>query len=288
MRIERWQVPGGPAIGVRRWDAAGSDPARCLVLLHGLSASSAHYTPLAPGLAAAGWQVISLDFRGHGLSDRVPGTYVIEHYAADVEAFLVALGAPAVLAGHSLGGATAVYLAGARPDLVRAAFAEDPPLYHGQPGVIAASPYPSVFRAARDSMRRLQDAGADEAEVVAMLARMPGPGGKPWVDTVAPATVDAKVESFLQCDPSVWDPAIEGVALAGWDPERPVGVALTILRADPAMGPALTAEEAGRFRRANPDCRIVEVVGAPHGIRENLATTSSYLAELMAFLAAVR
>jgi pimeloyl-ACP methyl ester carboxylesterase len=277
--VGRWTVPDGPTIGVRRWGDHG-DP---IVLLHGLSSSSASYADLGPRLADVGWRVVALDFRGHGASDRVAGTYVIEHYAADVSAFLGTLDAPAVLVGHSLGGATAVYLGGARPDAVAGVFAEDPPLYHGMPGVMAAEGPVAAFVAMRDRMREL--AGAAPAEVRAALAAVRTPEGSLWADTVVPDAIDARVESFRDCDPDVFDPAIEGRALAGWDPERPVPVPLTILRADPALGAALTPDQAESFVDANPQAVVVEIPGAPHGIREHAATASRYLDELDRFLA---
>ena len=145
-----------------------------VVLMHGLSSAGYHYDNLAPTLVADGWRVIAPDFRGHGDSPRAPGTYTITHYAADVEALLESLGEPAVLGGHSLGGATAVYLAGSRPDLVRGAFAEDPPLYHGQPGVMAASGYSPVFTIMRDEMRAAQAADDPEATIRDLLTNAVG------------------------------------------------------------------------------------------------------------------
>lgn len=282
MSVERWPVPGGPKIGVRRFDGGGAP----LVLIHGLSSSSAHYAGLGRTLAERGWSVSALDLRGHGVSDRVPGTYEITHYAADVEAFLRSLPAPAVLVGHSLGAATAVYLAGSRPDLVRAVFAEDPPLYHGMPGVMAATPYVPAFRAMRDAMRRLRDVGGGAVETQVMLSAQRTPDGTPVSETITSEAFTARVESFEACDPDVWDPAIEGWALAGWDPQRPVVVPMRVLRADPRLGAALTPDEAARFGAANPDVEIIEISGAPHGIRECVATAERYHHELDRFLAA--
>jgi pimeloyl-ACP methyl ester carboxylesterase len=282
MNAERWTVPGGPTIGVRRFDGSG-DP---LVLIHGLSSSSSHYVGLGHRLAERGWSVSALDLRGHGVSDRVPGTYEITHYAADVEAYLESLPAPAVLVGHSLGAATSVYLAGARPDLVRAVFAEDPPLYHGMPGVMAATPYVPAFRAMRDAMRRLRDAGGGAVETRAVLSAQRTPDGTPVSETITSEAFEARIESFEACDPEVWDPAIEGAALAGWDPHRPVVVPMTVLRADPRLGAALTPDEAARFAGAHPDVEIIEISGAPHGIRECVATAERYQHELDRFLVA--
>jgi len=258
-----------------------------IVLLHGLSSAGGHYENLAPTLVADGWRVIAPDLRGHGDSPRAPGTYMIAEYAADIEALLESIGEAVVLAGHSLGGAIAVYLAGLRPDLVRAAFAEDPPLYHGQPGVMAASGYVPVFTIMRDEMRAAQASDDPEATIRQLLDKL-SVGGERWAETVEPATFEARVRSFGSADPDVWDPAIAGDALAGWDPARPVDVPLTILRADPAMGPAFTADEAARFAATHPDAHILEIEGAPHSIRENLATTDRYRFELLNFLDSLR
>ena len=63
---------------------------------------------------------------------------------------------------------------------------------------------------------------------------------------------------------------------------------MTILRADSALGPALTADEAERFRLTNPHAEVIEIFGAPHGIREHVATAPRYLDELTRFLASLR
>ena len=195
--IDEFRVPGGPKLGVRRW----GERATPVVLLHGLGASSVHYEPLAPVLTDAEWEVHALDFRGHGRSDHVPGTYTIEHYAADVERYLETLGGPAALVGHSLGGAVAVYLGGARPDLVLGVFAEDPPLYHGEPGVMAASPYVAVFEATRDAIRELQAGDDPERGARSMLNDRRSPTGGRWAETVTPEAFEARVESNLAVDP---------------------------------------------------------------------------------------
>jgi pimeloyl-ACP methyl ester carboxylesterase len=282
--VEPWNVPGGPRIGVRRWGG----PATPAVLLHGLGASSQHYEPLAPVLIEAGWQAHALDFRGHGHSDHVPGTYTIEHYAADVEAYLEALGSPAVVIGHSLGGAVAVYLAGARPDLVLGVFAEDPPLYHGQPGAMEGSAYVPAFTATRDAIAELRHGDDPEPGIRALLDARQSPGGGRWADSVSPEAYEARVQSYLRCDTGTWDSAITGESIAGWDPDRPVTVPLTIVRADSSLGPALTADDADRFRLANPQAEVIEIFGAPHGIREHLATAPRYIDELTRFLASLR
>ena len=129
-----------------------------LLFLHGLSGSSATYDEVRASFDTT-HRVFSLDFHGHGASGRAPGTYQVPNYGADVAAFIEWIGRPVALAGHSLGGAVATYLAGARSDLVTGALLEDPPLYHGDREFFATTIFPEVFELMRDTMRRLHDGG---------------------------------------------------------------------------------------------------------------------------------
>ena len=54
--------------------------------------------------------VWTLDFRGHGHSDRVPN-YDFSGYVSDAETALAAIGRPAIVVGHSLGACVAGVLA---------------------------------------------------------------------------------------------------------------------------------------------------------------------------------
>lgn len=102
---------GGVWLAYRTWGAA---QAPALVLLHALGESSSDWAPVAEALAA-GWRVHAPDLRGHGASDWT-GPYTIEQLAADLAAFLDALGLDRVaLGGHSIGGAPAYLLRGTAP-----------------------------------------------------------------------------------------------------------------------------------------------------------------------------
>ena len=89
--------------GWRSW-STGRDDGPAVLLLHGVSGSTATYDFLVPGYP--GHRLHRLDFRGHGRSDRAPGAYLLDDYASDAEAVLDAIG-PALIVGHSLGGITA-------------------------------------------------------------------------------------------------------------------------------------------------------------------------------------
>jgi pimeloyl-ACP methyl ester carboxylesterase len=256
-----------------------------LLLLHGLSGSSSTYDEVRTSFNAT-HRVLSLDFRGHGGSDRAPGTYQLPNYAADAAAFIEWIGQPTALAGHSLGGAVATYLAGARPELVAGALLEDPPLYHGDREFFATTIFPKVFETMRDTMRRLHDEHAGRDEVRSVLLAQPSPTGGDPAAEATPATIESRVDAFIACDPSVFDPAITGDAIGGWDPDTaiPESVPLTLLRADPALHPAFLPGDEARFLRAAPHTRIVEIGGAPHGIHAFAASTERYLGELRSLL----
>lgn len=105
------------ATGIRMHYAEQGDPAdQPLVLLHGLSDSWFSYSRVLPALAGD-YHVYALDQRGHGDSDRPAGGYAMATMAADVVAFLDAMGLPrATVVGHSMGSIVAIELALAAPE----------------------------------------------------------------------------------------------------------------------------------------------------------------------------
>ena len=107
----------------------GSSASEPVLFLHGITNSRDTWLEAADALRDRYW-VWTLDFRGHGHSDRAP-SYELHDYVSDVQAVLSAIGRPAVLVGHSLGGCVAGIVAQSGQPNVRAAFLEDPPWYLG-------------------------------------------------------------------------------------------------------------------------------------------------------------
>lgn len=98
-------------------------PMGTVVLIHGLFIDSlaSYYLTLAPAFAAAGFETVMYDLRGHGRSERPPSGYALEDFTADLEALLDALdlaGRPIHLLGNSFGGTLALHYAVHRPDNV--------------------------------------------------------------------------------------------------------------------------------------------------------------------------
>ena len=108
----------------RHWDPAGPARGR-VVLLHGMMSTGATWWRIGPTLARRGWVVDALDLPGHG--DWPPTGRPLDLDRL-VDGVAGRLGGPVdLLAGHSLGAATAVALAGRRPGTARAVVLEDPP-----------------------------------------------------------------------------------------------------------------------------------------------------------------
>lgn len=94
-------------------DRQGDPDARAVVFLHGGGQTRRSWGRAAAAVAHRGWQAVTVDMRGHGESDWSPdGDYRVASFAADVREILNQLPPEPVLVGASLGGITAMLLAG--------------------------------------------------------------------------------------------------------------------------------------------------------------------------------
>ena len=97
-----------------------------VVLLHGTSAQNAVWAPVQEKLASHGICAISLDQRGHGLSDKPLRGYSGPDFVDDVITVLEALQIErAVVAGHSLGARNAWLSAAFHPERIAGVVAVD-------------------------------------------------------------------------------------------------------------------------------------------------------------------
>ncbi len=87
----------------------GPPAAAPILFLHGISLSRDTWEEIEQRLSPT-YRAWTLDFRGHGHSDR-SSQYKFADYVSDAEAALAAIGQPAIVVGHSLGGCVAGVLA---------------------------------------------------------------------------------------------------------------------------------------------------------------------------------
>jgi pimeloyl-ACP methyl ester carboxylesterase len=112
----------GLRLGVHRHHDESATPTGLTVLvLHGYMDAAATWDHVGMALARVGHEVLAVDHRGFGTSDRLAagGYYHFPDYIADLASLVDHL-APARLAlvGHSMGGAVSVLYTGAFPDRV--------------------------------------------------------------------------------------------------------------------------------------------------------------------------
>lgn len=100
-----------------------------VLFLHGAMSSQYEYRNITQRLDDT-WRWYSMDFRGHGNSEKSKESYTLEQFTNDVIALLEqTIAVPTILVGHSMGALVATLVSAKRPDLVRGIFLEDPPLY---------------------------------------------------------------------------------------------------------------------------------------------------------------
>lgn len=269
------------------FDAAGPDRGPAVVLLHGLSDCRESYRPVVAHLAGQGRRVLNVDLRGHGESPRADRYRAVD-YAADVAELIAAAdAAPAIVAGHSLGGLTASALASLAPDAVDALFMEDPPLYEGDDAIRAASPAASFFPVLVEQAREWQASGASVADVAEIVGQAPSPHGGTALERLGPERIEARSRALLTFDPATMEAAISGDIWAGYDPSAPMPCPVTVLQADPSVGGVFLPEHAEWYVDAVPHARIDLVAGLSHTIHGDPEGLPLYLAALDDFLAAV-
>ena len=89
-----------------------------LVLIHGITSSSASWEPVLPALAER-FTILAPDLLGHGQSDKPAGDYSLGSHACLVRDLMLMLGhTSGTIVGHSLGGGIAMQLAYQFPELV--------------------------------------------------------------------------------------------------------------------------------------------------------------------------
>lgn len=100
VRVGEITLPNGVRLEYAETGKAGGEP---VIMLHGYTDSWYSYSLVLPRLNP-NLRGISLSQRGHGDSDRPLSGYASEDFAADVDAFMTAMGIErAVIVGHSMG-----------------------------------------------------------------------------------------------------------------------------------------------------------------------------------------
>ncbi len=269
----------------------GDPAAPPLLLLHGITSFGGTWDWLVADLVER-YRVLRLDFRGHGASDRAPGSYSSAGYLSDAIAVCEQLaGEPCVVIGHSLGGITAMIAMQQRPELFRAAVLEDPPMVTAARAAAPVGEGHALldgFRVMRQSLPGLQASGMTPQAVAGLLGGMPTSSGETMGATLEPDGLVAMAGSILAVDPAVLDPVLDGVLDSLLDPERGVVPPTLIVTADPTKPDAICDPDAARdLADRSTATEVVTVAGAGHLIHDEIASRAQFRALTLEFLGRV-
>ncbi|HET8568741.1 MAG TPA: alpha/beta hydrolase [Candidatus Limnocylindria bacterium] len=265
------------------YDSGGGMPGEApIVLLHGATLRSEDWENIFPRLATR-YRVVAYDARGHGKSARA-ASYRLDDLVADaVRVLREIVKAPAILIGHSLGGATALATAAREPALVRSAVLEDPWVARYHDGIWRKD----LFAALHAIMPK--QAEPDFARAVGDLPLpFPGPRGERRVREVRGFYSAERLATYYgTVDPAfvreLTRPEPEGAAALA-AAVGAVEAPLLLLAADAKVDSALADGEVERFEAAG--AQVVRFPG--HGHRIHGQKPEAFLEAIEPFLRKTR
>ncbi|MBI2325395.1 MAG: alpha/beta hydrolase [Chloroflexi bacterium] len=239
---------------------AGEPP---VVLLHGATLRSEDWENVFPRLATR-YRVIAYDARGHGKSGRA-SRYALDDLVADLMRLLKEVAkAPAILIGHSIGGATALVAAAREPSLVRGLVLEDPWLSRYR-DTKWRTPY---FTKLRVALEQREDPRAFVRAISGLPLPEPGPRGERTVGEVRGFySADRLATYYKDVDPAFVDRVITrdeagSAAIA----DAPAKVRCPLLLLGAGASSALADGEADRLGTAFSDVKVMKFPGVGHRI----------------------
>lgn len=234
-----------------------------MVLAHGFTDMGLCWTLMARKLEGH-FDVIMVDARGHGHSDKPESGYGPSDHAADLAGLVTALALEKpVLLGHSMGARTIATMAASYPDLPGRIVLEDPPWRSAE----AQDP-----RAGPDSRRQqIVDNNSKSHRELVDLGRTLRPSWddaefEPWAESkrlVSPSVVESNPQAWQEIIPGITCPAL-------------------LVTADVDAGAIVTAQIAREAVGLNPNLQVSHIPGAGHNIhREQFAL---FMESVTAFL----
>ena len=225
-----------------------------VVLAHGFSDDGLCWTPVAEVLALD-YDVIMVDARGHGQSDAPEQGYTMADMAGDLRGVITELRLyrPTVV-GHSMGGGTALALAGLYPDGPGAILLED-----AAPLGLAAMRMPHDPSRHAGIMERIVRLQSMPREHLIAEQRAAAPM---WSEVALGLWADAQ----LRLSPKVTD--FDPTVAVDWPVVlRRIACPALLIAADPDRGGMISAESAAAFQSFVPRLRVITMAGVGHCIR---------------------
>ena len=135
MKIAHTVAKDGCRIAYRKW--GNPNPRARIALVHSLAMDGAFWTETIQALGSD-FEVLAIDCRGHGQSEKVEGPYQIDTFADDLLAIMDNAGwVSATIAGASMGGCVALAFAARHPERCSALGLIDTTATYGEGAAVA-------------------------------------------------------------------------------------------------------------------------------------------------------
>jgi pimeloyl-ACP methyl ester carboxylesterase len=226
-----------------------------ILLLHGASVSRDTWDETKQHLRDR-YCVWTLDFRGHGHSDRAPN-YNLAGYVSDAETVLAAIGRPAIVVGHSLGACVAGVLSQTNPN-VRAAFLEDPPWFLGRPEEWGRSVFSKLFSILLLRLTKWQQEPPPFTTYVEFLSNGPDLLGGVAQNHISARHLLSHASALQRVDPRCLRDDSLKETLSSISTKRPFLCPAKLVRGEERFGAAFWDEHAVNLLAINPHLEIVQ------------------------------
>lgn len=260
-----------------------------LLMLHGVTRRWQSFLPMWAALETR-CQLISLDYRGHGLSDRSERPFHVVDYLEDLLE-LVDRYLPVGLRiyGHSMGAMLAAAIASRRPDKVHAVILEDPPQQTMGPQ-IGQTPLLSMFQGMARSAGSTASLSQIAAQFGDVIVTDPQTSKSTRLGDVRdPLSLRFTAWCLSQLQPEVLQPIIAGTWLDGYDiplTYSRIQCPVLLLQADLAAGGMLTDDDASSIETWCPEVVRLKFPGVGHLI--HWLRTPDVINHTLAFLETAR
>lgn len=257
-----------------------------LLFVHGSTGSHSSFLPFMPTLAQHA-HVYALDLRGHNRSGRTPSAYQLPDYGCDVAVFVqTVIGEPAIVAGHSLGGLVALWLAAETPERVHGIFLEDPPLYMTQFPRFQETGFYHYFVGLSEYLPQHHARGGTLADMVAYVSQSPiNDKGQTLLELAGIEAVRERAVQLHTLDPATLEPLIAGVLLGTHEPDdllARVRCPVRLLAGQREAGGAMDAQDVARAVAQLAHCEHTVFPGVGHMI--HLDRPEEYVEALIEFV----
>lgn len=273
--MSKWQEGYVESNGIRlHYLRTGGDKAP-MVLVHGLMDNAQAWTRFA-NVFSVTYDLVMVDARGHGLSDKPESGYTGLDHARDLAGVIQALSLQnPIVVGHSMGAVTASWLLSEFPDLAAAAILEDPVWRWPMPVEQNGNGQRATYENLRTRLEARKELTKEESVARGWRERPLWWSEDHEADALAKEQVSLQSLDFVLANEPIWTEQVAKFQ-----------VPVLLVYGEPERGGIVGPDIAAQARMINGLVEPVQVPGTGHAIRHE--QLDDYVAVVREFLARLR